>query len=170
MARATRSSKNAQSSSRSSTQQSSTSSTSSSTTTSIPSCSENIFFLMEVGNLLIVFVKLFLSTFFYTAETVPAPVVPAPVVPAPVVPAPVVPARTPSIPAPTAAATTTNDTADSDHGSIDDETGDQDEFFEFPSVENKLNTFDSLPISKRSKRILSEAADLPFDDVSNLCY
>ena len=62
MARATRNSKNAQSSSRSSTQQSSTSSTSSSTTTSIPSCSENIF---SNGSWKLVnfFVKLFLSSF-----------------------------------------------------------------------------------------------------------
>ena len=76
------------------------------------------------------------------------------------------PVPTPATPASTSTDGGGNDGTDSDNkGSVDGETGNLDEDFEFPSVENKLRTFDCLPISKRSKRILSEAADLPFDDV-----
>ena len=76
------------------------------------------------------------------------------------------PVPTPATPAPAPTDGGGNDGTDSDNkGSVDDESGNLDEDFEFPSVENKLRTFDCLPISKRSKRILSEAADLPFDDV-----
>ena len=54
------------------------------------------------------------------------------------------PVPTPATPAPTSTDGGDNDGTDSDNkGSVDGETGNLDEDFEFPSVENKLRTFDA---------------------------